>query len=797
MKRIARIALTPHGQDNVNRLRIPEFDVVKLYLEAGNKSSKTHFPEGVTEPEEENDGTDDFHFAPGAQLCADTWMIDSSKKDPVKIVYKLNNPFLAIENAKLELFCRFDSDPIWERELKDEELLDGEHILEFDGDGEWDGKISAHAKFPDEFLTIEHSPYKLKMTLEGTGVCGIGVAWTYFHILLGKIKLEYGPEEVLPKPQENKGDHRKVLKEIKAQDKDPSTEDIEKIKVFMESNIFRAKEEELGDNTLYDKYEKFWGDGPQIPLFATIWIKDSKDQDVLAPGSLGKLRFIWDWESKSKAMEEIEYRDNHAFVNDAQDYLVNATKPKGQNCHKDRGGKRGDNAKPVFPRQAGYDPKEALDDGIFPFKVEACPAERKWAAVSYPWRDKELACKTGVIFQPARMAGDAYIVTVYAAYNVGKDGKMELDKDDDAPLEIHDSLKASTAVFETWRKLTIVKYLKKNSDINDLDIEEISKCYRPAFLELEDKNKGAVGTVSREEWNKAFDKAVDALFSEFDELSEEDKLIFYDSSEQHQSGSEGVFFRNCEDFQYVLMENRIKKKLTAHQYSDDEAANVAKAALTALWEEKDVRQAAYSALMEEKYDDYEHWDDLAIDVEKICSKANEEMNAEDSDYSEEKYPEYIETFANLVLIKVFDDLQDKEPGINIFHTGLIHNYSEDPWGLAYTSTSGDDKKCGFIVMGERKHYDDLSSTIEDHSAHEIGHQLFLPHTKGIDTDEEGDGIDYKAHDENVRNCLMSHNDISKTKLCGFCQLRLRGWDKERLDVDGAKNKKTQDFSDDD
>ena len=48
--------------------------------------------------------------------------------------------------------------------------------------------------------------------------------------------------------------------------------------------------------------------------------------------------------------------------------------------------------------------------------------------------------------------------------------------------------------------------------------------------------------------------------------------------------------------------------------------------------------------------------------------------------------------------------------------------------------------------------------------------------------------DYDAHDRKVKNCLMSYLPATR-ELCGFCQLRLRGWDKSVLKP-GRKNSKS-------
>ena len=155
------------------------------------------------------------------------------------------------------------------------------------------------------------------------------------------------------------------------------------IKVPLESNIFK-KGHSMFDNSLFTEYETMWDKGALLPIFAKVWIKDSADAAVLAPKALGKVKFLWDWESKLAPTAV-------AFVNQAQDYEKSTTKPKGENCHKKRGGKRGKGGDAVFPKQAGYAPQPALTASVFPFEVEECPKPRTWACYSYAWSDGKLA----------------------------------------------------------------------------------------------------------------------------------------------------------------------------------------------------------------------------------------------------------------------------------------------------------------------------------------------------------------------------------------------------------------------
>ena len=132
--------------------------------------------------------------------------------------------------------------------------------------------------------------------------------------------------------------------------------------VFGAGGWFHEYSDEWFDNTLYEKYADMWGSGPEIPLFCKIWIRDSSGAAVIAPKAIGKTKFLWDWESRAAAVTS-------TFASNAQNYDVNVTQPTGQNCHKDRGGKRG-GGKPVFPEQDGYGPRDDPKDDDFPFEVE-------------------------------------------------------------------------------------------------------------------------------------------------------------------------------------------------------------------------------------------------------------------------------------------------------------------------------------------------------------------------------------------------------------------------------------------
>jgi hypothetical protein len=285
--RTAHVARTAHDKTHLNRLGVPEFGVVEIQIKAqGGSVSKCYRDASSETPVKPSDqGKDTFHFAPGPQYAEGTWTADPSLKDDVKIVYKLHNPQFAIKKATIEIYPRFAKDPVWKRELKDDELLHGETTLKFADKEEWDGKIDDHADYPDKFLTAEHSPYKVKLTIEGEGVNTSPTAWTYFHVYVSKLELEYGPKSVLPNQaapddKESGGFHAETYDDLIAQGAKPPVGGA--VKVFLKSDIFKLASGDMFGNQLYTRYETLWGDGPQIPLFCKVWVKSSSDTDVVA-----------------------------------------------------------------------------------------------------------------------------------------------------------------------------------------------------------------------------------------------------------------------------------------------------------------------------------------------------------------------------------------------------------------------------------------------------------------------------------------------------------------------------------
>jgi hypothetical protein len=709
------VARTAHDKTHVNRLVLPEAAVVSLRLEKGSTKSKSYLLHDATTPRPApTDGVDTFKFAPGPQLDPNTWAVDPARTDRVVIKYDLYNPHLGIEEATLELFRRWDAKPCWTRKLEKAELADGENELEFTYTGsggdekkkEWDGSVDQSEFFPDGFVTTEHSPYKLRLTIKTTKArCQSPVAWTFFHVLVDKLELEYGDVETI----DDNGDRAKErapFATLKTDHPDPKVAG--PLKIHLVSNIFK-KGHSMFDDSLFTEYKTMWEHGPQIPLYAKIWTRDSADAPVLAPKALGKTRFLWDWESTAAAT-------SNAFVDGKQNYKTDRTKPKGQNCHKDRGGKR-DASDLVFPEYAGHDAAATLTVGSFPFEVKKC-AERPWASLSRPWREGKLASKTGVMFRPARTAGDGWKVTVYAAHEV-TDAKRtpRLAVDTDAPLSIDAKLKAVSGVFQVWRRANFVRHMVKKN-ITTAGMAGMQNFYKPAFLDLKNDTAG-VEQYPSGEWNTAMQGVYNG-WSDFQ------KYMLDPAVDQHASSTAGVVFRTRAQVKtYVMATFGMSGPDTDTWLSNNGMATDNDHALA--------RQGDAIAAMVTLFD------------AKI--KAADGVNLFHVAYSHNLIPQITGSFTD---------------------------------GLAHDFAAGSDRRCGFLWLAPTNVYPAVAVP-ELTPAHEFGHHFMLPHPRYSGENSGAKKMnDYKAHDRAVTNCVMSYNWTDTREFCGFCRLRLRGWSKDAL-----------------
>ena len=747
MKRTAYIARTANDLAHVNRLGIPFFGLVELRLAAGAKTSKSYLPDDAPAPTAAETGSDDFHFIP--------------EKETIEIRYEIEDRAGLVSGAKLELFTRFDENAIWTLDfgkLGDDWWDHGKHVIKWDGrivtptaeqkgtdkDGGFEHDLTKLTPdktvkgFPDGFATLEFPPYKFRLTLVSKDWAAFGNplwAWTYWQILIKRIVLDLGPEEAIPAATVNDAEHQRnkaVRTKLDTDGKVPAEGSTRTVKLI--SNIFKTNGAEMGTNSAFSEYRGMWGDGAQIPIVAKIRLEDSAGNEVKLDESdkgavaLGETKFLWDWEDPDELVStQAPGAKPRAFINDAIKYDKDATdeSPKGDNCHFDRGGKRGVGAKVIFPEQAGYDAKDTLDAGKFPFMVEKAK-KRQWAALSTAWRKGKLKGQTGVVFQPSRMGGDDYVLTVYLANDKSKKDELALNVKTE-PLVAANDIKRKSGKFQIWRELHLSKYVRKKNTIADFvaaNLGGIRGNYHQAYIEIEDK------TVKSELPTAGYDALAKAQIT---------------------AAADEVVNRAC-----------------------DPAADHSTTASTFLVRDFNAFQAAVRAKLAT--------DNPALSPAQLDT-ARDNWLATKQVQTAVKYSNNLDAVLRMpakTLTGNLNTLNGAADGITIVHFDYvcsIRRALEGTAGLGQINGSAIDvagatrNKCCFVLF----------KSAVDTFVHEVGHHLFLAHFG-----PKPDDFDAVFHDSTDLACIMTYNR-PRPDFCGYCMIRLRGWNGSKLDPDPTKN----------
>lgn len=807
---------------------ITQWQLSDFYLKASGKRSKTYRLESPPKSPMVNQGDDNFNFAPAYEN--------------IEICYIIDDPYALVKSGKLEIFSRFEKKPLWTLDLNklgDQWIKHGEHTVKWDGrvfkgenkiSGIVNGKKISHnittesadkninaEAFPDGYVTLANTPFKCRLSLKPKDPSNVGLvttSWTFFHILIKKMAIELGEEAIIPADTVDDDEHKraKALRaKIHSDGALPAAGTMRKINLI--SNLYKAANGEMNDNTAYTQYEQLWGDGAEIPLIAQVFIADSAGNEVKLADqekgaeALGKVKFLWDWEDPT---ENVTSQQNatapyntkpKGFIEAAIDYYKNGTDPtragddhtypKGDNCHVDRGGKRGPAAKAIFPDQAGYQAKATLDVGKFPFKVEGCK-NRKWAAFSYGWTSGKLKGATGVVFQPSRMAGDDYIISVYLAYDVSAKDTWILD-DKTEPLVAPASIKASTGNWQMWREVHIARYIRKQNTIAayvPANIASIEGIFDDAYVNVEDIMDAANDNYLVSDHCKANGIAVDYDVLAQEKLDATANPIITNDLAIDRNAIHSAVDSGFESFTY----RRFIQNLHVFIHNARAAGDFAIAAVS----NGTTANALINGLATFVFGPAPH----SREVQRLL--ATQRWLARNRLTTLQEYSNLLDHVAISALTALVKDGTDfaaiagsksgqpagAKEGITVTHFNYSHTYLRD---LVAAGTAGISIVNGAAIDttdANRNHCVFLFTNAQlDTFCHEIGHHMFLPHARFSQRPGRAPGGAQAArHDDVDRNCLMSYNR-PRHAFCGLCQLRLRGWDATKLDKMLANNKK--------
>jgi hypothetical protein len=496
--------------------------VEKLWLKTALKTQPDDQSRCAEHEEIPPSADERFFFAPG--------------EEDVEVFWELSRPEL-ISVLKLELFHRGRDTAIWTKTMRwPRGSCPKQGSTPFNGDLRTIEKLMAASEatevvidsipgeaFPDGFVTIEHSPYKLRLTIDPTpGVQRrVPSRWVYFDVLVHSLELKWGAEgaddtfKLLTRERSDidQGYLDKVhdyehamLGELIKANADP----IEKVthKVVLPSNLFAIRlpteaytTESYETNRDFLEYKKLWGDGPRIPLRAVIRIRKSdRSGTEKAPQAIGNTRVLWDWADDvadrwKEPMSAGSAPKTEAFI-DAAHHGHNADAlPKGShNCPADLGGKRGDPAGAIFPEQK--------DPRLFPWRVERCE-NRRWASLARFGNTPETRSTAGAILQPSRMAGDTCSVRaiLYFDRTMDSEGEIEAPK----PVQTH------TATFKVFRRVTVNYMVRGGAAELGCDPAELQKGLKEHYLrELDIEVDLQEHAVDNEIYKRAIRNAIES-----------------------------------------------------------------------------------------------------------------------------------------------------------------------------------------------------------------------------------------------------------------------------------------------
>lgn len=829
MKIDSTIAITDDGKTNHNKLRLPEWELTDFYIKTPSKRSKCYRPVDAPISSTAAEGIDELNFAP--------------EKENIEIHYHINDPTAQIKGGKLELFCRFNKKPLWSLDLEklgEDWLKHGKHTVKWDGriinsDQPISGTITDHniehsitsqapdlnydsKAFPDGFITLEHTPYKLRLTLTPKNAKIIGnptSSWTYFHILIKKMEIKLAEEALIPAATVDDDRHKmdKALRAVIDTDGGvPASGQIRKINLI--SNLYKTSSAEMNDNSAFTLYKTLWDEGAQIPLILDVFIADSAGSEVKLVDSdkgavvLGNTKFLWDWEDPD---EDVAAQQNatspyeakpKAFIESAIDYYkagtdttraaADHTYPKGDNCHVDRGGKRGPSAKPIAPDQPGYTAKDTLDIGKFPFKVEACK-NRKWAAYSYGWNKGKLKGQTGIVFRPSRMAGDNYNLTVYLANDVSAKDTWVLD-DKAEPLPASAKIKVTTGTWQVWREMHLSRYVRKLNSITaylPTNMGAVQGIYDDAYINVVDKIDPSKNNYVINDHRKANGSAVDYNALAIAKINAANNPHFVNDRCMDRSADHSAEDSGLKTYAYDKFVQEMH--LFLHSGTPAAANDISSIATANGMSVTDLSEALGSA----NFGAPPHTGAIArlVATQNYLVTNDFERNTKYSRWLDRKCFGILRAMvgdgANLGLISgaKTGETPGANDGVTIVHFNYSNTYLRDLVaagvsvgminGAAIGTSDSHRNACVFI----------FTNAMLDTFCHEIGHHMFLPHARYSTSASVPGGAQPNRHDDSDTNCLMSYNR-PRHAFCGLCQLRLRGWDASGLSKISANNKKT-------
>jgi hypothetical protein len=316
------------------------------------------------------------------------------------------------------------------------------------------------------FVTLKHSPYRVQLFLE-----------TEFGVT---IQSNIGKVEVLPKDLKIRVDDLPVAKVPADQQKaiadfKKEASASSKAKLVLVSPVFKVSSAEMNDDSSCIEYKNFEGNGPDVPLFAKVFLKGKDGSAKRSVKALHETKVLWDvtMDSDRDFTAELDSRSVHSFAKDfitkASAFKKDASEPPGSNCHVRLEGLRGTDAE-------RKDKQWQSMTASWPLSI---PSARKWDGHSDCAEEAGVDDDTGVFFAGGRMAGDSYWIQAFINHDLSLDDK-DNGKLDKAPPE----RKSTKLRWTIWRYVEVTKSYKIGAGTTELDFPALDKEYNQAAMFL-------------------------------------------------------------------------------------------------------------------------------------------------------------------------------------------------------------------------------------------------------------------------------------------------------------------------
>jgi hypothetical protein len=660
----------------------------------------------------------------------------ASGKETIQIEYDIVNIEDCISTGKVRILRASDSKELTSMALSADQYTHGHHAFP------WDGGVSADAEFPDGFATIEHSAYTVEVSIGDRFGPRKGTATV--KVELKRFTVEKGARTLLTNDKD-----QKIWDQVKA----IPTGGLQKL--MLDSNLFAVQSSDMNDGTAFAEYSNLWGDGPRIPLIATATVFDSKEQEVRAGKALGRAKVLWDYLDPRQVQPAYTGIGAQAFVDAAAAYDAAATRPAdGDNCHVDRGGKR-DSA-------TGVEVLTAPDGDItgFPFVVNA-GATRWWGGFGDFQKSGDDEARAGVVFRPSRMAGDNYALKAYL------DIRQKLDTADKTPAGADAT--ADIGTFEVWRRITVPEHFKKCAEVTGA-MAEFASYYADAFMVVDDQ-RGTPKAMSKADYDAAFAAALPGAQSTMNGYGGGYALV----------SKYGLPGADVSQYDCARLPGSLGGKII------DFLGKVVRAVGSLFG----LSSAPAPTTWVATFLPYGDFTDAVQSGQGLTSAQTEALLKKNRLADEKAYAAKTKDFAKTIATDMCKALATKD-GVTVLQFEWTSSHEE----LLGSRLNGNAcfkllNSCGFALY---------NASVAQTPAHEIGHNLFLPHaprnitkngatvvldeTTAAGLGESSGGILKDRHDINNRQCLMSYAR-PRPGFCGLCVVRLRGWDESQFDENGA------------